>query len=338
MLSRVADALFWMGRYLERADHVARNVGVTFNLDLDLHGVLANPAELEWSSLLATLQQPAPVARDGEGPVVAVRRWLLYDNGNPGSVVSCVNRARNNARSIRGSISPPMWRELNKLYWQLGDVGFRDRAAESPHDFCEETQMGVALVHGVCDATLTHDEGWHFIQVGRFLERGDRVLRTLSSRFALLSMGEAGDLPVHLVEASRLASLLAAGDGSDLSVSSLQWAAVLKKCAAYEAYQRLYISRVEPERIVEFLLVNPAFPHSVRFCLTRVLESLAEIGGTPVSRCEGEPMRTVGRLVSDLAYLDCAAVDVEAVNAFLAASLQQCAVIGQLVQHKYSLQ
>jgi uncharacterized alpha-E superfamily protein len=315
MLSRVADALFWMSRYLERADHLARAVDVTFQSELDLHGVLANPAELEWNSLLALLRQTPPQVRSGESAVVAVQRWLLVDAGNPGSVITCVNRSRNNARSIRGSISPAMWRELNKLHWRLSDAALQARVAESPHDFCEETQMGILLFHGVCEATLTHDEGWHFIQLGRYLERAEKVLRTLDSRFSLLERSESADLPI----------------------STLQWGAVLRNCAAYEAYQRLYISRVEPERVVEFLLVNPDFPHSVRFCLARILESLTAISGRLPDRCDDEVVRTVGRLLNDLVYLEGPSPHGAAVHPFLADALARCARIGQLLQQQYAL-
>ena len=315
MLSRVADALFWMSRYLERAEHVARAVDVTFQLDLDLHGVLANPVELEWNALLALLRMPPPQPRDGEPAGAAVPRWILVDGRNSGSVLSCVNRSRNNARSIRGSISPLMWRELNKLHWRLADAALQARVAESPHDFCEETRVGALLFHGVCEATLTHDEGWHFIQLGRYLERAEKVLRILDSRYGLLDTGDPAELPI----------------------TNLQWGAVLRKCAAYEAYQRLYISRVEPERVVEFLLVNPDFPHSVRFCLARVVESLAEIGGRLPDRCDDEAARTVGRLLADLVYLDVATLDGERLHAFVGDALGRCARIGMLLQQQYAL-
>ncbi|MFY8221673.1 MAG: alpha-E domain-containing protein [Pirellulales bacterium] len=316
MLSRVADALFWMSRYLERADHLSRAVDVTFHLDLDLHGVLANPVELEWNALLSLLRQPPPPMADGEHPVVAVQRWLLLDPANAGSVMACVNRSRNNARSIRGSISPSMWRELNKLHWRLADPQLQARVAESPHDFCQEAQLGVLLFHGVCEATLTHDEGWHFIQLGRYLERADKILRVLDSKFSLLERG----------------------DGVDLPIRALQWGAVLKNCAAYEAYQRLYISRVEPERVVEFLLVNPDFPHSVRFCLARIMHSLTEISGRLPERCSDEVVRTVGRLLNDLVYLDGHALDGERLHAFLGDALVRTARIGHHLHEQYALQ
>jgi len=316
MLSRVADALFWMSRYLERADHVARAVNVTSQLDLDLHGVLANPAELEWNALVALLRQPAPPVGAGEHPVAAVQRWLLVDAGNPGSVMACMNRARNNARSVRGTLSPQMWGELNKLHWRLGEAAQQFHAVDSPHDFCEEIQTGVLLFTGASEATLVHDEGWHFIQLGRYLERADKTLRILDAKFALLERSGTVDLPI----------------------SNLQWGAVLKNCAAYEAYQRLYISRVEPERVIEFLLANADFPHSVRFCLGRAMHSLAAISGRTADRCDDDVSRVVGRLHGELAYLDPATLEGDRLHAFLGDAQARCARIAQLLQQQYSLQ
>ena len=313
MLSRVADALFWMSRYLERAEHLARAVDVTFQLDLDLHGVLADPLEREWASLLDLLHMPAPDG--GDDARAAVPHWILVDPRNAASAVSCVNRSRNNARSIRGSTSPLMWRELNKLHWRLADPSLRARVAESPHDFCEETRIGVLLFHGACESTLTHDEGWHFIQLGRYLERAEKVLRILDSRADLLDRADAADLPI----------------------ASLQWAAVLRNCAAYEAYRRLSLSRIEPERAVEFLLVNPDFPHSVRFSLARVVESLAEIAGRSPDRCDDEASRTVGRLLAELVYLEPATLDGDRLHAFLVDALGRCARIGSFLQRQYAL-
>src|SRR5690242_11530712 len=115
MLSRVADALFWMSRYLERAEHVARFLDVCFHLELDLHGVLAGPNELLWTSLAAVLQQVVPPARAaGLPPQAVISQWLTFDLDNPTSILACVSRARYNARGIRGTINAEMWKELNK--------------------------------------------------------------------------------------------------------------------------------------------------------------------------------------------------------------------------------
>src|SRR6516165_5000682 len=135
MLSRVADALFWMSRYLERSEHVARLLDVCFHLEFDLHGMTSAPHELHWTSLVAILQQVAAPSREASSPQAAISQWLTFDLANPVSIMSCVNRARNNARTIRGTINSEMWTELNKLYWQLIDQEFRKQATDSPHEF-----------------------------------------------------------------------------------------------------------------------------------------------------------------------------------------------------------
>src|ERR1043166_9471831 len=163
MLSRVADALFWMSRYLERAEHVARLLDVCFHLELDLHGVMAGPHELQRTSLEAILQQQAPngvraargaqsLGRAGSSPQALISHWFTFDLENPTSIMSCVSRARYNARSIRGTINSAMWKELNKLYWQLTDSEFSSRAQESPHEFYQAVECGSHLFQGVCDA------------------------------------------------------------------------------------------------------------------------------------------------------------------------------------------
>jgi len=313
MLSRVADALFWMGRYLERASFLSRAVDVTFHLDLDLHGMVADTADSEWDRLLAMAQQPPPPA--GETLRGGIPRWLLVDPANPGSVMACVSRARNNARMIRGSLTSQMWRELNKLFWHLSDPAFQGRVGESPHDFCQDVQVGVMLCHGICDSTFTHDEGWHFIQLGTSLERAEKVLRVLHSRLRAPSADDAGDPPD----------------------AALRWGAALKTCRAYEAYQRLFISRVEPQRVVPFLLHHADLPHSVRFCLGRVLHALEQISGSVPGRGDSEGMREVGRLASTLTYLDAATLEEGRLPVSLGEWLSSCSKVGVLVQQQYSL-
>jgi uncharacterized alpha-E superfamily protein len=317
MLSRVADALFWMSRYLERAEHVARLLDVSFHLELDLHGVMAGPHELHWTSVAAILQQRIPPG-DGAGPSpqAAISHWLTFDRDNPDSIVSCVSRARANARQVRGAISSEMWKELNKLYWQLSDREFSSRARESPHDYYMAVECGSHLFQGVCDATWTHDEGWQFMQLGKFLERADKTLRVL-------------DIMYH--------SLRELIDPDDLPMSNLHWANVLRSCLAYEAYQRLYVGRVEPERVVAFLLLHPSFPRSVRFCLESSARALAEIEGLVPGRGDSPADRVLGRMLCDLRYADLDDILATDLHAFLGSLLERCARVGVAVQDQYSL-
>ncbi len=311
MLSRVADALFWMSRYIERADYVARLLEVSFHLELDLHGVAAGSHELQWLAVMNVMQQPMP---DDPQPTLSgvVGQALTFDMSNPASIMTCVNRSRNNARSIRGSISSDMWRELNKLFWQLTDEDFRRQTHDSPHDLYQAVQAGSQMFQGLCDATMIHDEGWRFLQLGKYLERADKTLRILDTRFRQLKSRE------HPMEPS---------------LENLHWASVLKCCQAYQAYQRLYISRVEPERVLEFLLFNPEFPYSVRFCLKEAAENLAAIGEAD----GGSASRILGRTIMDLEYSEPREVYNNGLHTFLETIGQRCGQATTAVQKQYSL-
>src|ERR1700722_8990846 len=263
MLSRVADALFWMSRYVERAEHVARLLDVWFHLELDLSGAGAAPFELHWTALAAILQQQVPPRLSSAAGPIEISHWLTFDPESPGSVMACLSRASLNARSIRGTIKSEMWRELNKLYWKLCDPEFVRRAKESPYEFYQSVECGSALFQGLCDATSCYDEGWQFIRLGKFVERAEKTLRIL-------------DIQYHLLRELT--------NPADVPLSHLHWAAVLKSCQAFEAYQRLRVGRIDPERVVEFLLLEPAFPRSVRFCLEAMTQALEAIEGTAGQR------------------------------------------------------
>ncbi len=315
MLSRVADALFWMSRYLERAEHLTRLLDVAFHLELDLRGVVADRVESHWGSLAAILQQSLPEAPEAELPA-AISQSLTFDLTNPSSIMSCVSRARSNARSIRGTITSEMWRELNKLYWQLLDPGLRSQSRESPHEFYRAVESGSCTFQGVTDATLDHDEGWQFIQLGKFLERADKTLRTLD------------------VEQRRLQKL----DPADLPLSNVQWAGVLRSCRAYEAYQRLHVGRVEPERVVAFLLLHPTFPRSVRFSLEAAAQALTAVSGGASGQGLGRADRLLGRVIADLKFVELEQVLAADLHEFLHGILEHCVAVSRAVQEHYSPQ
>jgi uncharacterized alpha-E superfamily protein len=160
MLSRVADNLFWMARYLERAEGMARALDVAFQLEMDLAGLVADGEPAPWQSLLIVLQQTVPLPPAGRSPREHATVWLASDLANPNSIIAKVNRACNNARGIRGRISSEMWRALNHIYCRLRDPELVAAAMTSPHGFFMEAQAGCQQFQGVCDATLPHDEGW----------------------------------------------------------------------------------------------------------------------------------------------------------------------------------
>jgi uncharacterized alpha-E superfamily protein len=315
MLSRVADALFWMSRYLERAECVARLLDVCFHLEVDLRGVVAGPHELYWTSLTALLQQPAPRQTATSVPV-AVRDWFTFNRDNPSSIVSCLARSRLNARSIRDTISSEVWRELNTLYWQLEDPEFVRRARESPHDFYQAVESGSYALQGACDATMTHDIGWQFIQLGKYLERADKTLRILDTQYHLLR-------ELH--------------NPADLPLSNLQWGAVLRSCRAYEAHQHRYVGRVEPEQVVEFLLLDADFPRSVRFGLERAEAALMAIEALAPVRRLSPAARLLGQVLGELRYCELGAVLEGDLHEFLDRILDRCLRVGQALHEQYSL-
>lgn len=318
MLSRVADALFWMSRYLERAEQTARLLDVCFHLELDLHGVGAGPHELHWTSLAATLRQRVPAVHlETSTPQSALSEWLMFRADNADSILSCVTRARGNARNIRSAIHPAQWRELNKLYWQLNDAEFRERARESPHDFLHAVECGNCLFQGICDALCNHDEGWQFIQLGKFLERADTTLRILDIQYHLLT-----DLTNPL----------------DVPLANLEWAAVLRGCQSYDVYQRLHGGHIEPESVVAFLLLHADSPRSVRFCLEASARALTAIEDRGPRRGLSKPERTLGGMRSDLEYGEMDQFLKAPLHVFLTGMMERCAEVSRGVQDRYSLQ
>lgn len=311
MLSRVADALFWMSRYLERAEHVTRLVDVWFHLELDLRAVTQGPRDAHWCTLATILQQPLPPFENGTAEANVVE-WMTFDAKNPSSIVTCIARARANARGVRGSINSDVWRELNKLYWQICDPTLRRQALESPHEVFQAVECGSQLFQGVCDATLDHDEGWRFIQLGKFLERADKTMRILD------------------VHAPRLQER---ADPADLPISNVQWGAVLKSCRSYEAYQRRYVGRVEPERVVEFLLLHPTYPRSVRFSLESAAEALTAVAG---GAGLGTAHRVLGRVLADLKFIELDQVLRDGLHGLLASLLARCSEVSRFVQEHYA--
>ncbi len=250
MLCRVADDLFWMSRYVERAIAVGRLIDVTWHLELDAgdpHG-----ATDFWATLLGPDRQA--LAATGELQPRDVRRYLAFDRDNPNSLLSCIWRARVSAQRVREAISSEMWEGLNSLHLSLADPHLAAEAEEDPHVFYKRIREGAQFFEGLAESTMARDEEWHFLRLGRFLERADNVARVLILKAPML-LGAERSIPGH---------------GDD----TVRWLAVLRSCGCSEAYSRYYSMRIEPARVVEFLLLNPIFPQSVRYSLDAANDAL----------------------------------------------------------------
>ncbi|QDT64920.1 alpha-E domain-containing protein [Calycomorphotria hydatis] len=277
MLSRVAECVFWMSRYIERAENTARFVEVNQNLTLES----TTTRHQQWAPLIDTAgDREAFLERFEEFDRENVVRFLTFDTANPNSILSCMNAARENARTVRENISTEMWEEINKLYLMVKNAANDPQVIRSPHLFLNRIKLASQLLIGITDATMSHDEPWHFVRLARLLERADKTSRILDVKYFIL-----------------LPSVNSVGSPVDI----VQWSALLKSASALEMYRRAH-GRILPSPVGEFLLLNRLFPRSVRFCSIVAEESLHAITGVPIGAFSNRAEQALGKLRSELDY------------------------------------
>jgi uncharacterized alpha-E superfamily protein len=278
MLSRVADSIYWMTRYMERAENVARFVDVNLHLMLDL----PLDTEQQWEPLVNTTGDRALFDENfGEVTRENVIKFLSFDPDYPNSILGCANNARENARSVREVISSEMWVQVNRFYLMVRRAAFSDFSLMlSPHDFFQQVKLTGHTFEGVMDATMSHGEPWHFGRLGRFLERADKTSRILDMKYFIL-----------------LPDVTYVGSPYD----NIQWAALLRSASALEMYRKKH-GRIVPKRVVEFLLLDPEFPRAVRYCVRRAEESLRAITGSAPGEYGNPAEQRLGRLVAALDF------------------------------------
>jgi uncharacterized alpha-E superfamily protein len=305
MLSRVADSLYWMSRYLERAEHTARVVGMHLNLELE------QPLEASfgrWARVLETLgMDPAP-ARDLDSN--SLLHLLCFEHASRGSIVSSIRAARDNARQVREQISSEMWEQLNRLYHEVHRADHDDLWNGEPEEFLSSVKERAHLFQGVTDSTMSHGEGWHFIQLGRFLERAVNISSLVDVHFRHFS-SEAALNPE------------AGPDAADY----LEWIGLLRSATAFEAYCKVYTASIDPERAAEFLILDPSFPHSIQFSAGMVQAALAEIARVSPSRRASRVQRLAGRLCAALSFSQIDEIMAGGIGATLADVNRQCGEI-----------
>jgi len=282
MLSRVADSVYWMSRYIERAENVARFIGVNHNLMLDS----PRGAGDQWQPVVDTSgDRAAFLKRYGTATKENVVRFLAFDAENPNSICSCVLAARENARSVRDTISSEMWEQINTLHLLISEESRKPLPAALP-EFCHQVRMACHLFQGITHATMSHNEAWHFIRVGGMLERADKTTRMLDVKYFVL-----------------LPSVSDIGTPYD----DIQWAAVLKSVSGFEMYRKRF-GRISPDRIVEFLLLDGEFPRAVRYCIGLADASLHSITGTRPGAFSCASEQRIGMLRSELDYAQVEAI------------------------------
>jgi uncharacterized alpha-E superfamily protein len=279
MLSRVADAVYWMCRYIERAENVARFIDVNLHLMLDL----PMASERQWKSLITvTGDEKLFFTRYDVAEQYHVTRFLTFDPDYPNSIFSCLRVARDNAQMVRDIISSEMWEQVNKFYLFVKEAAKRQSDMEPDHEFFEQIKLNSHLFTGITEVTMSHGEAWHFSQFGRSIERADKTSRILDVKYFLLNPTISG------VKAP---------------FEDIQWSAVLKSASGLEMYRKKY-HRLSPKNVAEFLIFDPHFPRAIRYCLHTARSSLFAITGTTSEAYTNLAERYLGRLCSDLDYAD----------------------------------
>ncbi len=319
MLAREADAMFWIGRYVERAEATARIVDVQYHSELEGAFPLAHTGESDpsalWGPILAIsgdADQFATLYNDTQ-----VERNVLdffafcRDNGN--SITSCVTRARENARGVREMLSSEMYESLNMFFLEVTRWDVDKILAASPHAFFSQVKNASQLFHGITDRTLPIDEARAFLECGMFLERADKTARILDVKYHILLGGEevGGTLDQH------------------------QWIAVLKSVGAFEAFRKTHRFGITPAKVVSFLVRNPAFPASVSYAVARAERALRQISGSKGHPAINRAERLIGLLHADLAFQTTDEIIAQGLHQYLDQVQLRCIEIGSAISEAY---
>ena len=279
MLSRVANSIYWMCRYIERAENVARFIIVNLNLLLDM------PSERSkhWEPLVMTTgDRDFFEARYPTYDREQVMRFLTFDRDYPNSILTCLAVARENGRSIREIISSEMWEHLNTFYLELAASHSPAQALQDPHRFYKIIQMRSHLFTGLMDCTMSHGEAWNFARIGMMMERADKTSRILDVKYYML---------------------LPQADLVNTPIDNIQWMAVLKSASAFEMFLKRH-HHITPRSVADFLIFDDQFPRSIRHCASKAQICLHRITGSALGSAHNAAEKRLGRLKADLEYSD----------------------------------
>ena len=279
MLSRVANSIYWMCRYIERAENVARFIDVNLNLLLDM----PSEEDRQWSPLIMTTgDHELFESTDRVYNQEEVTWFLTFDRDNPNSIISCLSAARENARTIREIISSEMWEHLNNFYLELIQEDSIKMALNDPNRFYLIIKMRSHLFTGLMDSTMSHGEAWNFARIGMMMERADKTSRILDVKYFML---------------------LRQADLVNTPIDNIQWIAVLRSASGFEMFRK-EMHHVTPHNVADFLIFNRLFPRSIFHCLEKALICLHRISGSPYGSATNKAEKGLGRLMADLQYTD----------------------------------
>lgn len=304
MLSRVADSLYWVGRYLERAENTVRILDV--NLSLMLEGSHTGP-DVRWRRVMRALGHPQSV---DVGDIDAAVRRLTFDPADRASVAACIAAARENARQVRDEISSEQWQKLNRLFHAFSGMERFPMLSDAMGEIID----GIHLFQGVTDTTMPHGEGWHFIRTGRYMER--------ASQTAML-------LETHYCE------LFADNAALEKYPQYPEWIGLLRCCTSFEAYCTVYTADLTPERILEFLLLNREFPHTLWYSIDKLVEALAGVEQGSRRTAAEDLTRRAGKLRASLTFLEIGEILAGNPAEYLRSVLNECRILQDFIYRLY---
>lgn len=313
MLSRVADSIFWMSRYIERAENVARFIDVNMQLAMDL-GTQGLSESQQWAPLVATTGDLELFSElYGEPNRVAAIEFLTFDERNANSIVSCLRLARENARTVREMISSSMWEELNKFFLTVVAARSSDAIRDSAYEFFNQIKLSSNLLEGITVATMSHGEAWHFARMGRLIERADKTSRILDVKYYVL-LPDAQDVGTPL--------------------DTVQWSALLESASALEMYRKRF-GRIAPAAVADFLILDREFPRAIHNCLIRSEESLLAITGGIRGRFNTLAEKHLGRLRSQFDYTQIGEIIDQGLHEFIDAFQFQLNEVGDAIHETF---
>ena len=282
MLSRSADNMYWLGRYMERAENTIRLLRVRLNFMVGQTAQHGN--DRGWQQFFSALRQPPPLMKNGvvdSEVALQMAHDLTFNTENQHSISGCINLARTNARSVRSQLSSQLWEHINRLYLRLYSWQGHENWHDERDNFFRELESSVSLFQGLAFSSLLHDEGWLFIQIGGHLERVFSVCSLLTAHFRHFGI-----------------------DGGERleTVDPLNGIGVLRACNSFESYCRVYDPRPETSYVTTFLLLNAYLPSSVRFNVSQVAVLLEQLAGATETRRAGDLNRMAGKLQARLQY------------------------------------
>lgn len=310
MLSRVANSMFWMNRYLERAQNYGRLMEVNLLGNLELAG----DGSQQWHPLVdITGDNNLFLGSYQTYNRESVVSFLTFDQLNPNSILSSVNMARENARSIRECISGELWTAINALYWMLKEASTTDLSHEPLLDLYDRIKQSCYVISGIGHTTIAHTERWHFARLGQYLERMDKLCRLLRVQ--------------HLYQ-------LPEAPSQRTTFELIQWVSLLRSASAYDLFVREY-GQPSWEKIVELLVLNPYFPRSVRYSIKQVQQSIHAITGNTVGTFQRPVEKVVGRFKANLDYIEISEMMAYGLDAYLDRLIERTHMIGECISSAF---